>query len=58
MCGVDGLCVVDVLVMLMLVGGNMNVLLVMIGECVVDFIVVVCCGGVLCGEVVIVVYGC
>lgn len=37
--GIENLCVVDVFVMLMLVGGNMNVFMIMIVEKVFDFII-------------------
>lgn len=36
--GIEGLCVVDVLIMLIIVSGNINVLCIMIGEKVVDFV--------------------
>lgn len=36
--GVEGLCVVDSLIFLCIINGNLNVLLIMIGEKVVDYV--------------------
>lgn len=42
-CGIVGLWIVDVLVMLFIILGNINLLMLMIVECVSDMICVDCC---------------